>query len=105
MRARGQSIAEKDGWEASRVDFAKRHCNEDLDWIYYYDVEQRLNKFFEQDQIAENGTKVREESTVTSICENLSGDIAEDGSYVVFSDWNSLTQLTPAATEQVRDMF
>ncbi|USP72772.1 hypothetical protein yc1106_00046 [Curvularia clavata] len=51
MRARGQSVAERDGWEASWVDFAKRHYNEALDWIYYYDVEQTLNRLSEQDQV------------------------------------------------------
>ena len=47
MLTSGQLIAQKDGLEANWVDFANRHYNEDLDWIYHYDVEQTLNEFFE----------------------------------------------------------
>ena len=49
MRSRSQSIVQKDGWEASWIDFASRHYGKDLDWIYHYDVEQSIDKLLKQD--------------------------------------------------------
>ncbi|EMD93213.1 hypothetical protein COCC4DRAFT_22044 [Bipolaris maydis ATCC 48331] len=52
MKARGQQIAHNEGWEASWIDFANRHYGEDLNWIYYHDIEQSLNNYFKQDRIS-----------------------------------------------------
>jgi hypothetical protein len=60
-------ISQKDGWEASWIDFANRHYGQDLDWIYHHDVEQSLNKFFKQDRVVTQVVDSRMENAVVSV--------------------------------------